>query len=358
MTTALAHLKKLKGKGIPMIISDTVDSEKELYETLLKQLKTMPHISVIHNKKTMRAKMPFRMTFKFDTWSLSAKFRELEREKAEKSYYDKHRDSKALDVVPFSRSPEMFYFIQSIDRELSKNSIYRVTPCANIVGKCLLTNKKQNNRLKSESDNNTIDVNYYISNSYRHLYYLTDGDKKTVQSLVRPMLYIANNGVYYNEDVLIRGGYLYTSNIKTMIDILNNIDHKLLMECPLASKYPIIEVSLPESYDALEIIRAGHEYIPEHDISKYVVQTIRYKHEHNAEFAELIDYLEKELYPQGRVKSISITTLRRKLKHSYYNDSCNIFLTNDMDVMMLKLRFSNIILDQKVRINSLEEIQS
>lgn len=338
-----------------MAINDALTSEKELYENLLKQLKTMPHISVVHNKKTMRDKMPFRMTFKFDTWALSNEFRELEREKAEKVYYDKHRNSR--DYVPFSRSTEMFYLIQSIELELSKNKIYRAIPCANIVGGYLLTNKKQNNRLKSESETNTINVNYYI-NKISGYHYLTDGDKKTVQALVQPLLYIANNNIYDNEDFLVRGDYLYTSNIKSMIDILNNIDHKLLMKCPLASKYPIIEVSLPESYDALEIIRAGHEYIPEHDISKYVVQTIRYKDEHRSEFAELIDYLKKELYPQGRVKSISITTLRRKLKHPYYNDSCNIFLTNDMDVMMLKLRFSNIILDQKVRINSLEEIQS
>ena len=55
MTTALVHLKKLKGKGMsmtPKTISVVEEnSEKELYETLLKQLKTMPRISVSHNKK-------------------------------------------------------------------------------------------------------------------------------------------------------------------------------------------------------------------------------------------------------------------------------------------------------------------
>lgn len=128
----------------------------------------------------------------------------------------------------------------------------------------------------------------------------------------------------------------------------------------------LIKIHMPENAEAVNVIASGHKYISATNKNRYVV---RLKHDISSRYnvdGETVDqmkslyiYLRDELLPEKRTRADTVTRLKHLVNTDnwYWFQNVNIYLTNEMDVMMLKLMFPDIIEQHDHRASSLEEIK-
>lgn len=198
----------------------------------------------------------------------------------------------------------------------------------------------------------------YVENSE----HITYQDKSNMHRFLEPFNTILKIATPDLKSVKVHGHNIYMNDADIIMKVLESIDTELYNSDTVARFNKLIHVSFPENYEAYQVISDGYEYVRPDEEFKFIAQTVPLTSDTtNIErLRDLAQYLRREFSPKGAVKEVSIATLSRRvyqrLSHHFCQDPVNIYLKNEMDLMLLKLMFSDVIVDNAVRISSLEDL--
>lgn len=342
------------------------------FNKILKFLKHSPFIELTHNKKKMRYGMPFRFSMWFGQTSEMtdyinrgiAKRGIANRANREGQYYNESEVESDLRAELKNNSPvfRSLYYGQHMMRD-----------CISSIRTALKDNMPECVRsisVKSAIERNSTRENdqrsylltstgVYVENTSD---YITEQDKSNMHRFLEPFNTILKIATPDLKSVKVHGHNIYMNDAEIIMKVLKSIDTELYNSDPVARFNKLMYVSFPENYEAYRVISDGYEYVCPDEEFKFVAQTVPFSRgARNIErFSELVQYLQREFLPKGTVKAVSVATLSRRvyLRLSYHlrQDSVNIYLKNEMDLMLLKLMFGDIIMDSTVRITSLEDL--